>query len=312
VSVSPPIPERHPLICTALALGLCICAVPRPALAGPAKAKASRNAEDPARSRAKELYERGKGQFDTANYAAAIELWTEAYTTLPDTPDNARVKAVLIYNIASAREKAFEIDRDVTQLRQARVLLQSYADAIPQLYGETEEGLEESEKVYARIASLDESIAAAEVQTDVPAPTVADPVEQPTAVEPPEEGLAPLTPAPDPASRKMLWAGGTLVGLGGVSLGVMIAGLVIGDAANDIDDFAPHESDEDLEARRIQFDRGRQGNVMAIAGGVLGGIFVVGGSVLIAVGRARGTRGNAQLRPVVSPTFAGMSLRGRF
>jgi hypothetical protein len=295
--------ERRPLVCLGLALGLSVATLPEPVFAGPA-AKAS---EDPALTRAKELYQRGKGQFDTANYATAIELWTEAYTALPDTPENARVKALLIYNIASARAKAFEIDQDITHLRQARVLLQSYADAIPQLYGETEEGLEELQKVESRIASLDDTIAAAEIEDPTPAPTAADPVERPTAVEGPD-GLAPVTPPPDPTSRGMVAAGATLVALGGASLGVMIAGLVVGDAANDIDDLDPNDN----VARRIQFDRGRQGNVMAIAGGVIGGAFVIAGGVLIGLGRRRATRGPTALRPAVGPTFAGMQLRGRF
>jgi hypothetical protein len=309
-------PGHRPLVCIPLALGLSLATLPARALAGPgkpAKPGARQEAEDPALTQAKALYQRGKGHFDTADYATAIELWTEAYTALPETPENARIKALLIYNIASAREKAYEIDRDMTQLRQARVLLQSYADAIPQLYGETEEGLEEMQKVQARIASLDETLEAAAVDDPIPGPVAPEPVGEPTAVDPPDDGLAPATPPPDPTSRAMLAAGGTLVGLGAVSLGVMIAGLVIGDAANDIDDLAPHETDESLAARRIQFDRGRTGNVMAIAGGIIGGAFVVGGSVLMGLGRRRATRGPIPLvRPAVGPTFAGIHLRGRF
>ena len=300
--------SRELLVRTAFAIGLALAIAPSTASAGP-----STSAEDPTLSRARDLYTRGKGQFDTANYTAAIELWTEAYTTLPDSPEYARIKALLIYNIASAREKAYEIDRDLTQLRQARVLLQSYADAIPQLYGETEEGLEEAQKVEARIASLDESIRLAEVEAVAPPPTTDQPVTRPTPVAPPEEGLAPVTPAPDPLARGMLAAGGTFVGLGAAGLATMIAGLVIGDGANDIDEIDP----DDIEARRLQFDRGRSGNVMAIAGGVIGGIFVAGGSVLIALSRRRATRGPdtrapLTLRPSLGPTFGGLQLRARF
>jgi hypothetical protein len=297
-------PRRHPLVRTTLALALTIPAVPASAAAGP---PASTAAEDPALSRAKDLYTRGKGQFDTANYTAAVDLWTEAYTILPDSPDAARVKALLIYNIASAREQAYEIDRDVTHLRKARVLLQSYADAIPQLYGETSEGLEEAQKVEARIASLDEAISAAEVEASVPAPQTGDPVERPTAVFPPDDGLAPVTPAPDPVGRRMVAAGGTLVGLGGAGLAVMIAGLIIGGSANDIDDLEPDE----IEARRMRFDEGRSGNVMAIAGGVIGGVFAAGGTVLIVLGRRR-TRNDVAVHPAFGPGFGGVHLRARF
>ena len=48
---------------------------------------------DPELRKAQELYDRGKVKFDTTHYDEAIELWTEAYGILSDTPENAPIKA---------------------------------------------------------------------------------------------------------------------------------------------------------------------------------------------------------------------------
>ena len=67
---------------------------------------------------AQALYDKGRAKFETADYHAAVELWTEAYALVPDTADGGQTKVLLIYNIATAREKAFEIDGELSQLRE--------------------------------------------------------------------------------------------------------------------------------------------------------------------------------------------------
>src|SRR5262245_12089400 len=88
---------------------------------------------DPAIDHARALYKEGEARFATADYLKAIELWTEAFTSVPDTSDAAYIKGVLIYNLATAHEKAFEITGDISHLRQAKVLMESYGASIPTL-----------------------------------------------------------------------------------------------------------------------------------------------------------------------------------
>jgi hypothetical protein len=54
-------------------------------------------------------------------------------------------------------------------------------------------------------------------------------------------------------------------------------------------------------------------NALAISGGVVGGLLVVTGAVLLAIGLKRKAAARKQaLVPMLSPTFAGLSLRGSF
>jgi tetratricopeptide (TPR) repeat protein len=261
--------------------------------------------DGPGLRRAKELYIRGLGQFETANYDAAISLWTEAYTTLPDDPDNARTKALLIYNVARAQEQAYNVDRDIAHLRQARILMDNYAQKIPHLYEDDAAAETERMKVRERLAALDEAIAEVE-QSDPAAPV------EGRDLGPPSEPQVEHGPGEDAGDRHvrgkvLVGVGAGLVALGGAGFGVMIAGLVRGAGANGIDDLEP----DDIEARRRRFDRGRAGNAMAIGGGVIGGALVVSGTVLLVLGKQR-DRGRMAWSPVVGNGVAGLQWNGRF
>ncbi len=250
--------------------------------------------------RARALYDRGKAKFETAQYLEAIELWTEAYGTVPDEPGTARIKALLIYNIASAQQRAFEIQRDPKHLRQAKVLMENYAQNIPQLYEDEREAEAERAKIEARLQEIEATLASTETR----AGDSADEEETaPVVASSPTEGAA------DGGKRRrtLLVTGGTLAGLGVVGLGVMAGGLAMGAAANDLSELM----DDDIEGRRAQFDRGRAGNVLAWTGGFVGGALLVTGAVLVGLGVEAGVRKTAAA-PFVSPHGAGLAVRGRF
>ena len=80
----------------------------------------------------------------------------------------------------------------------------------------------------------------------------------------------------------------------------------MGARANDLDDL----DDTDVEGRRDQFDRGRTGNALAIAGGISGGVLTALGAVLVGVGVARKRKGNVALGP--GPGTVGVAMRARF
>ncbi len=258
-----------------------------PAAAAPADAAALRDAEA--------LYKRGRASFETANYLEAIELWEEAYGMVADVPENAAIKAALIFNIAAAQEKAYDIDTNLTHLRQAEVLMETYARSVPSLYGDEAEAEAELEKIEARLAELRQRIEEAESavpQTD-PAPDPAD-----TVIEPTFE--------PDPRAKPLIIAGAVTAGLGVVGLGLMAGGLAMGSSANELG------QDVSLEDRRAQFDRGRTGNTLAYVGGAAGGVLLVTGAVLLGIGLKKRSTGTMAVAPWGGRGTAGVSVAGRF
>lgn len=249
-------------------------------------------AQDPALAKARELYEQGEARFATADYFAAIELWTQAFTTVPDTADAARIQAALIFDIATAREKAFEVSGDLTHLRQAKLLMEDYIASIPALYGDGPEAEEERGRITTRLNGIVRQIERVERERSKNTRTAA----------------TDSRPDGDPARpRALIASGAALLVVGAGGLAMMTAGLVMGSRANDISDI----DDGAIDERRDQFRRGRTGNSLAIAGGVLGGVFLVTGAVLLALGATERRRALA-----FSPTFgrghAGLAMRLRF
>jgi tetratricopeptide (TPR) repeat protein len=291
-----------------VALGLAV-AWPTAAYAGPAAAAPVEGEEDtglaasdsPELAQAKALYARGKTAFDTTRYDDAIEDWTQAYATLSDTPENAPIKAALIYNLATAHERAFGIDHDPTHLRRAVVLMQSYAESIPALYGDGADAHSELEKIEERLEQMQAKLEQAEAETERRR------VEEAAARGSAGDGSSRSDPTdrpdarPDPRARVLVITGATLAGAGVAGLGVMAGGLVLGARADG-------DVPEALDDRRDQFARGRTGNLMAYVGGAVGGALVVAGATLLGLGIHRSR--TIALGP--GPGQAGLALRARF
>ena len=266
-----------------------LCLFALPVASFPSAARAA----DPL-AEAQDRYERGAAKFETADYEGAIALWTDAYSMVPATPENTEIKVLLLYNLATAREKAFEVDGKVSHLRQALILLDGFASSVTALYGEGEEGKAEAARVAERRAAILARIEAAEGRPG----------------EGPGEGPA----GPDPAEvearrgRTLTIAGAALLGAGGLALGLMGAGLGMGAAANDVSGLDP----DDVSGRRDQFERGRLGNTLAIAGGAAAGPLVIVGAALLGVGMKKSRRAQAAAAPALGRGFVGVSVRGRF
>lgn len=182
----------------------------------------------------RDLYEQGKAKFETFDYKGAVDLWTRVYSKLGDSSTERQIRNDVIYNIAMAQERAFELNEDVTHLRQAVALLRKYVDEYKTLYQATPEGRKEVAGVEARIAELELRIE----QSDSGAPVA--PSDASTTSDSPDESIAvPLTPAaPQPvpksvqvrnllrhdpeisrqyrSGKSMAVAGGVLLGVGGI------------------------------------------------------------------------------------------------
>jgi len=264
-----------------------------PAVAGPAATPepesevAEASTPDPLLE-AQQLYDRGRAAFETADYEGAIGHWTDAYANVPNTPEAGRIKALLIYNIAAARERVFGVTKDPSHLRQAKILLEEFEKSIPELYsGDAVEP--ETAKVRERIASIQAAL---------------DETEQPASK--PEEPVVRNDPEQDtgPGGRGLVIGGAVGLSLGIAGLGLMGAGLGMGAGANDLSDL----DDDDIEGRREQFNRGRTGNTLAIAGGIVGGVGVIAGTILLAMGLKR----RRQTALTTGPGMVGLGLRTRF
>lgn len=261
--------------------------------AAPAPAPAATATAEPTTvdmAEVKKIYDEGKAKYDTLDYAGAIEAWTRAYAIVPAQDDYREARNDLAYNIATAQEKAYDIDHKVEHLRQARGLLVSFVEEYKQLYEPTPEAKAEVARVKERIAALDARIAAAE-QTAVAMPKPEERKRRGAAVK--EEF------AKDPELYQEYRSGrGMMIG-GAVSLGIGGTLGLVGIAV----------------ATNSAFTEDR---AVAISLGVIGLAGIVTGAVLLGVGvpkRKRALR-EAQSRVVVSPTFsrgyAGVGLVGRF
>ena len=115
------VPHAVRIIALSSGLALLAGAVPASAWAAPeSEPSAAPSEADP-----EGIFRRGQAKYETADYNGAIELWTEAYALVDSTPENASIKALLIYNLAQAHSKAYEIDGDPIHLKQAQQLLRS-------------------------------------------------------------------------------------------------------------------------------------------------------------------------------------------
>jgi len=283
-----------------LVLALVLVLVPVPGLArAPVEAPAT---EDPL-AEAKAAHADADAKYNTADYEGAIESWQRAYAALPRTAESNTYRSLILYNIAAAHEKLFQLRDDVEYLEKAKILLERFERSIDEIYAEApEDGEKERVQVREKIARIDELIAAArreptpEPSTPPPSTSPAEPVDPPTDA-----------PTHDRRGRGWIIGGSVLTALGVGSAATMVAMLAIGERANDVGDL----DRTDLQAREDQFDEGRRANAVAIATGVLAAALVGTGIALIVVGAKKHPRRTA-LTPTLGPSLTGLFLHGRF
>jgi hypothetical protein len=218
--------------------------------AGPAEGAS----EDPALAEVRALYKQGEIKFQTAEYGDALNLWVRAFGMLPDGDETRSIRHALVYNIAGAHSRAYEVNRDPAHLRKAKILLENYRADHRALYGDEAEAIRERSEVDDRIAELDTMIAASEAAGET-SPTVTGNVPpDPNAVGPtppqPAPAPKPLTPQQqweaevkaDPTlgplwvqSQKRIAGGAVLAGIGSFFALISIAAFV---TAPSTDDFA--------------------------------------------------------------------------
>ena len=110
----------------------------------------------------------------------------------------------------------------------------------------------------------------------------------------------------------MVRAGVGVLVAGIASYGLLGAGLAIGSSAEQ--DITSQQQQADLQTRRDLLARGRLGNRLAIAGGVLAALSMGVGIPLVIIGRRRHERAMSTLSaaPMLGPGGGGLTLRVRW
>jgi tetratricopeptide (TPR) repeat protein len=287
---------------TTLAVGLALVLAAGDVRAAPEPAPPV--SEDPAQIEAKALYEEGLALYNTFDYEGAIKAWTRAYGKLPASEANAAARNALVYNIASAQEKAFEQDKDVVHLVRAKSLLEVYVEENLAAGGTDEADLA---KARERIAAFDERIRVEQARAEKAKNTPREPNSQPTHPQPEgkREGVG------------LVAGGSVLLGLGAATL---IGGVTAGalEAKHASDAIGGLDALGDEAERQRQLDRGKRGDTIVIATAVSGGVAAVAGVVMVAIGatRMRKSSGKATPKNALLPSFgrgwAGLAWSTRF
>jgi tetratricopeptide (TPR) repeat protein len=293
---------------TSLALGVALILPARVQAAPPPEPEV-----DPVMAEAKQLFDAGVARYTAADYEAAVSLWLEAFALVPATYDNRMIKAELIYNVARAQQKWFDIDKDVKHLRQSREILLRYVEELDELYAE--QATMEREKVEEQIAGIDEQIAKWEAEQARKEAELAE------RMRPKFDEAADAREAK--RNKAMVGAGAslTVLGVGGVAL--LVTGVIMAKSAET--SAADLLLESDIPARQSAISRGQAGNALMLIGTLAGGVFLAAGVPLLGVGLASEKKrkqrrseaglelaGIHSIAPMWTRGGAGLAIGGRF
>jgi tetratricopeptide (TPR) repeat protein len=255
-------------------------------------------APDDATAEAVRLYNQGVARFRSADYEGAIDAFSQALEVLTAVEGDTYVQAGMLENLARAQAKAFDVDGDVQRLRAA-------CEIYERLLGRAEYfqlTKEDEERLRTRLEEVEKALEEAERP---PEPAAAEPVQKKPVAKPVVDR------PPDKRWRGLTISGAVLTGVGACLGGGMVAGLVLGERAND--KVSNLETLDEEEERMDEYDRGLLYNKLAIGMGVAGGVVLVTGVALLAVGQARKRRSRrVALMPVLGPHTLGGAATLRF
>jgi len=274
--------------------------VPARAHAGPAAPEPEPGAIEPIDTGA--LWREANTRLETSDYAGAIELLTRLYDAVARDPDARVLRLRVRWTLHEAHLGAYGVDHDAQHLYVARDLLRKadadFGDADAELRAQHEAAIAELDR---RIAEIEEAAAAAEAARKAEADRAAAVAPKRAEPSPPP----PVAPADDRRSgRPLVVAGGVMLGVGAVGIGMLVGGLASANAAVGVFEQEPEQrADARADIRR--------GNALGIAGGVVAGVLLTTGASLLAIGLRRGG-GARKARASVTPVPLGLVCAGRF
>lgn len=277
---------------------------------------------------AQDAYDRGLAERDAGHHAAAAREFASAYSQI--AVDQRELRAAVLFDLVEAHRHAYSAGgKRVGNEHPAAHLCA--ADRALADFIESEQSRKKGKRTpdAAKAANLREDVrrefaAAKAKESDLDCaalelPRVVGELVATPAPEGPQAPDGPREPAPKSAGnpKVLMIAGGVSAGVGLALLGLMAGGLVRGQRA-EADGEAlvqamPLLMPDDPQLRELE-RKGRSGNAMAIAGGVLGSLALGAGVALLVIGgRAKKQqRQNVAVWPVLSPQLAGGALRWRF
>jgi hypothetical protein len=288
-----------------------------PATAAPAAAP------DPALEAVNKRYQDGLKERDAGDFVTAAESFTAAYKDIP--PKSREIRASVLFDLVDARRNAFAEGEGPGQICECERLLGDYLAEVKQLLGARADKVPDTRKARKLLTEVRKQIAAAKAENpglDCAATTVEraapEPEPAPTPAAEPEPAPATTPVGPDPAAvrraRTLVIAGSVTTGLGGLMLGVLTGGLVIGRKAEQDGDALTLQalaagaplSQDDPELQAL-VRRGRTGNQLAIAGGVIATVALAAGVTVLVLGLRQ--RKRLTPRAALVPGAAGLTLR---
>lgn len=254
--------------------------VARPAIAAPTAAAAGEappaTAEDPNQAEAQRLFEKGAEAYNLGRFDAAIESFERAYEL---SQANA-----LLYNIAQAYTKLYDVEPDAAHLRKAKMMFLNFAK-IAEATGE------DARDARARVTKIDEQLAAHEAKAEEEKRRAEAAERERREIETRRlEAAAKLAGAQRYRPRKLGIAGWTTLTLGMLG-GWTITGIG-GTSVRRLEAQREAESLLPLSAERgLQYDENiLKAQVMRIVGFGVGFVLVVSGITMIAVDAVRTKR----------------------
>ncbi|HEY0135331.1 MAG TPA: hypothetical protein VGB85_14705, partial [Nannocystis sp.] len=267
-----------------------------------------------------EHYDRGARERDAGNFAVAASEFAAAYAGMPASQKELRVS--VLFDLVDAQRQAYgaggrihEREHPAAHLCAANETLTEFIDAAEKARkgkgkksGDVVRAIELRSEVRSQLDAARQSAPNLDCATAEP-PTAA-------AVEAPAE--PPPATKPDRPPRKidkpLVITGAALTGFGLIMVGLMAGGLVRGNRADAegeaLVDASPTTPRDDEDLLAIDH-RGKVGNRMAIAGGVLGALALGSGVALLVLG-LRGRPSRVAVAPAMGPRGGGLTLRWQF
>lgn len=242
--------------------------------------------------RARLLHAEGTAAYEAADYPGAIEKFTAALKIVmaEGGTDENTAKQALLYNIAKAHEKAYEMDEDPVHLRQALSLYTRYKESVT--------APKDKEDAQAKINAL-------QLRLTKPTPSVVSP--KTTTPKP----VVPDWKRPRNIGISLMVAGGGAF-VGGVVMAVLGSRYESNarDQVRKLDDLGvPEDHPARMQGATFIQQEAKKGKILMGLGGSLAGV----GAVLVGTGagfvvKAKRTRLSAR----VTTTYVGLTVSGKF
>jgi hypothetical protein len=237
--------------------------------------------------------------YDAGQLAPAVDEFYAAYQSMPDARRDLAGREQLLGSMRATLLALHDQTGEAAPLCRLQSILQGHADALLAAYPGDPDKLE-TRSARARHEEATQQLAAfgpdACAPPPPPVPVVASPVVEQTASPALTLAPVPLTPPTDPRPRRLQIAGGVMLPLGLVALGVVVAvssdhrrDLAQADALHNELAVRPCTDDDRTRMRELLAATRREEGVM-IALGVAGGALVTAGTALLVRGSVQRRR----------------------